>query len=265
MWAAASTLPVTRPSRRPASIRRSSSGSGPGLVRYPSDSATVSGRCLRYAPIALARSADVPSRPITSRKTIAAISGSVMPASVWSATLASTPCSSSKARCQAVPPAPPVIRIVPSMSKRTARISLPSLTEQLLLAEPVEEGERGQDDDRGDGEDDDHGVQGGVGCRRLGDRQRGWQQIGELGDGPAPDHGDDGADRERAQSAPGAPEPQPEAADAAGDRDDHQRQALDDEPVVGIAGVGVGGGGPRQGGERGGAGGGQRAAGGGGP
>src|SRR6187551_3123476 len=99
---------------------------------------------------------------------IAAISGSVMPASVCSATLASTPCSSSKARCQATPPAPPVTRIVPSMSKRTARIappvsalpSTPLLAQKLTLRQPVQKAEGGQDDDSGEEEDDDHRGQG---------------------------------------------------------------------------------------------------------
>src|ERR1700754_2995501 len=98
---------------------------------------------------------------------IAAISGSVIPASVCSATFASTPCSSSKARCQATPPAPPVTRIVPSMSKRTARTALGSLTEQFLLREPVEQAEGRQDEDRGDDEDDDHAGQGVGWSRRF--------------------------------------------------------------------------------------------------
>src|ERR1051325_8846794 len=105
-----------------------------------------------------------------------------MPASVCSATFASPPCRSSKARCQATPPAPPVTRIVPSMSKRTARIGSGSLIDQaLLLREPVEQPERGQDDHGGDEEDDDPGRQRLGGSGGLADRQRPRQQVGELG------------------------------------------------------------------------------------
>src|SRR5215207_9594549 len=137
---------------------------------------------------------------------IAAISGSVMPASVCSATFACTPYSSAKARCQATPPAPPVTKIVPSMSKSTARVPvlplMPSLLQQFSLAQPVQEAERRQDDYDGGTEDDEHRIEGRARRRRLADLQGGRQQVGELGCAPAPDHGDDGADRERTQ--PGA-------------------------------------------------------------
>ena len=61
------------------------------------------------------------------------------------------------------------------MSKRTARIALRAHSlEQLPLAEPVEQAEGGQDEDRGDDEDDEHGVEGRVGRRR-------WAIFSEVG------------------------------------------------------------------------------------
>src|SRR6476469_8484177 len=102
-----------------------------------------------------------------------------MPASVCSAMSASTPCSSSKARCQATPPAPPVTSKVPSMSKRTARTAPGSLTEQFLLAEPVVQAEGWQDEDRRAAEHNDHGGQRVGRSGRLSDLQRGRDQVGE--------------------------------------------------------------------------------------
>src|SRR4051812_46169050 len=65
---------------------------------------------------------------MTSRKTISAISGSVIPACVCSAMFASTSKSSRNARCQATAPAPPVCNNVPSMSNRTALITRGSVS-----------------------------------------------------------------------------------------------------------------------------------------
>src|SRR3954447_481894 len=169
-----------------------------------------------------------------------------MPASVCSAMLASTPCSSSKARCQATPPAPPVTKSVPSMSKRTARIAPGSLTQELLLAQPVEQPQRRQDEHRRDEEDDDHGGEG-IGRRRSpGDLQRGRQEVGKLSDAPAPNNRDHGAGGERSQqpearggtAADGRDEDREHAETAEGGEND-QRQALTGEAVEDIAGFGV--------------------------
>ena len=52
-----------------------------------------------------------------------------------------------------------------------------------------------------------------------------------LCDGPAPDHGDDGAGGEHARAPRGAPAEQDEHRDAADDREDHERQSVALQPV----------------------------------
>ena len=75
--------------------------------------------------------------------------------------------------------------------------------------------------------------------RAVRDRERGRQQIWELGDSPAPDHGDDRPDREWAKAADPAGGEQDEGAEPAKRREDHQRQHLGDQAVVGIVTFGV--------------------------
>src|SRR4051794_9041345 len=109
---------------------------------------------------------------------IAAISGSVIPAWVCSPMLASAPQRSSKARCQATAPAPPVTSRVPSMSQRTVLIWPSPLTgpsssrvsvvlQHVALAEGIEQRQRGDDDDQGGAEDAEDHVEGRVGRRAL--------------------------------------------------------------------------------------------------
>ena len=55
-----------------------------------------------------------------------------------------------------------------------------------------------------------------------------------LGDAPAPDHGGDGADRERPGAAARAAAEQHEHGGAAEQRHDHERQPVAGEPVVDV-------------------------------
>src|SRR4051794_20200341 len=61
--------------------------------------------------------------------------------------------------------------------------------EQVFLRQRVEQRQRGQDDYRGDGEDDEDDRHRRVGGGGLIDAEAGRQQVGELGDSPAPDDG----------------------------------------------------------------------------
>ena len=92
MWAAASMLPVTRPSRTPGVDQAVEQLLDP---RHHPVAVRLGDRVGQVAQVAADRLRALlrrlPSRPITSRKTIAAISGSVIPASVCSAMFASTP------------------------------------------------------------------------------------------------------------------------------------------------------------------------------
>ena len=65
------------------------------------------------------------------------------------------------------------------------------------------------------------------------------QQVRVLGDAPAPDHGDDGADRERRGRRGARRGEQHEHGGAAQRRDDHERQPVAGEAVVDVARVGV--------------------------
>ena len=67
------------------------------------------------------------------------------------------------------------------------------------MGEREEQEERGKDEDGGGAEDDEDDGEGGVRGGGLVDAQAGRQQVGELGDGPAPDDGDEGGAGERAQ------------------------------------------------------------------
>src|SRR4029077_6237225 len=57
----------------------------------------------------------------------------------------------------------------------------------VALRQEEQQEQGGQDKDAGDPEDDEDRAQGGVRGGRFGDLQRGRQQVGELGDEPAPD------------------------------------------------------------------------------
>ena len=60
-----------------------------------------------------------------------------------------------------------------------------------------------------------------------------------LRDAPAPDHGGDGADRERASAAPRAAAKQHEYGEAAEEREDHERQPVAGEAVEEVPRVAV--------------------------
>src|SRR4051812_28987496 len=107
--------------------------------------------------------------------------------------------------------------------------------QQVALRQRVEQAERGQDEDGGYGEDDEDGRHRRVGGGGLVDAEAGRQQVGELGDAPAPDHRGDGTGGERAQGPSAAAPEDGKQGGAAEEREHHQRQALAGEAVEDVA------------------------------
>src|SRR3954468_11762895 len=107
--------------------------------------------------------------------------------------------------------------------------------QQVALRQRVEQAERGQDEDGGDGEDDEDDRHRRVGGGGLVDAEAGRQQVGELGDAPAPDHGDDGTGGGGPQRPAAAAPQDEEKGGTAEQREDDQRQALGGEAVEDVA------------------------------